>query len=460
MMLRVHMLGGTSTVTGSKFLVTSDDSSVLVDCGLLQGPRRLRIRNWDDPFRAIRMPDEVMLTHAHIDHTGFLPRLAGPLGFTGAVHATAASASLLRIMLPDAAGLQEEEAAYANRKGYSKHQPALPLYTRADADLALRLLRPRPYHELFEIPVGQARFSFAGHILGSSFITIEGEGRRLVFSGDVGRWDVPVLKDPEPPPPADLLFLESTYGDRAHNEGAGILEQLAAVVDRLLQREGVMVIPAFSIGRTQEILYRLRELEDSGRIPRLKVFLDSPMAISATEVYQQHVEEHDLEMQALSAAGQGPLEPDRLEITRTAESSKRLNRLEGPAIVISASGMATGGRVVHHLKRRLPQRRDMVVFVGYQASGTRGRSLVDGASRVKIHGEWVPVRAEVVRLDAFSAHADREELVRWVASSSDLPRRIALIHGEPDARRALAEALRERLGVKVVVPRQGSTLSL
>jgi metallo-beta-lactamase family protein len=454
------MLGGTSTVTGSKFLVKRNSQSVLIDCGLLQGPRRVRTRNWDDPFETTGLPDEVMLTHAHIDHTGFLPRLAGPLGFLGAVHATAATASLLGIMLPDAAGLQEEEAAYANRKGYSRHEPALPLYTRADADRAIRLLRSQPYHEWLEVPVGRARFSFAGHILGSSFITIEAEGRRLVFSGDVGRWDVPILKDPEPPPAADLLLLESTYGDRTHPEGAGIAEQLAAVIDRLISREGVMVVPAFSIGRTQEILYRLREMEDSGRIPRLPVFLDSPMAISATQVYQQHVEEHDLEMQALTSTGAGPLEPDRLEITRTVEASKRLNRLEGPAMVISASGMATGGRVVHHLKRRLPQRRDMVVFVGYQASGTRGRSLVDGASRVKIHGGWVPVRAEIARLDAFSAHADREELIRWVTSGADLPSRIALVHGEADGRRALAEVLKDRLGIEVVVPRHGSTLAV
>ena len=458
--MKIRMLGGTSTVTGSKFLVMNGDRSVLIDCGLLQGPRRLRSRNWDNPFQATGLPDEVMLTHAHIDHTGWLPRLAGELEFRGVVHATAATTSLLEIMLPDAAGLQEEEAAFANRKSYSRHRPALPLYTRADADQTIGLLRPHPYHEWIDIRVGKARFSFAGHILGSSFITIDTEGSRLVFSGDVGRWDVPVLKDPEPPPPADLLFLESTYGDRTHEGGTGIAEQLAAVLDRLVSREGVMVIPAFSIGRTQEILYRIRELEDSGRIPKLPVFLDSPMAISATEVYRQHVEEHDLEMQELAASGQGPLEPDRLQITRSVEASKRLNRLEGPAIVVSASGMATGGRVVHHLKRRLPQRRDMVVFVGYQAAGTRGRSLVEGASRVKIHGEWVPVRAEVTRLDAFSAHADREELLRWVSSGDGLPGRIALVHGEPDGRRALAEVLRDRLGVEVLVPRQGSTLTV
>jgi len=460
MTLKVRMLGGTSTVTGSKFLVTTNDHSVLIDCGLLQGPRRLRVQNWDDPFRLTGLPDEVMLTHAHIDHTGFLPRLAGTLGFSGSVHATAATASLLRIMLPDAAGLQEEEAAYANRKGYSRHEPALPLYTRDDADRANRLVRPHSYHEWLDVPVGRARFSFAGHILGSSFITIESQDRRVVFSGDVGRWDVPVLKDPEPPPAADLLFLESTYGDRTHHVGVGIAEQLAIVIDRLISRQGVMVVPAFSIGRTQEILYRIRELEDSGRIPRLPVFLDSPMAVSATEVYQQHVEEHDLEMANLVSAGADPLEPDLLEITRTVQASKRLNRLDGPAIMISASGMASGGRVVHHLKRRLPQRRDMVVFVGYQASGTRGRSLVDGASRVKIHGEWVPVRAEVVRLDAFSAHADREELLRWVTSAGRLPESIALVHGEPEGRRALSQVLQERLGVQVVVPQQGSTLTV
>jgi metallo-beta-lactamase family protein len=418
----------------------------------------LRALNWEDPFESTGLPEEVMLTHAHIDHTGFLPRLAGTLRFHGDVHATAATASLLRIMLPDAAGLQEEQAAYANRKGYSRHSPALPLYTRADADRALDLLRPHPYHRWLDVPVGRARFSFAGHILGSSFITIEADDQRLVFSGDVGRWDVPVLKDPEPPPAADLLFLESTYGDRTHNGGDGIAEQLARVIDRLVEKNGVMVIPAFSIGRTQEILYRLRQLEDEGRIPRMPVYLDSPMAISATEVYQQHVEEHDVEMRALSQAGDAPLEPDRLEVTRSVEASKRLNRLESPAVIISASGMATGGRVVHHLKRRLPQRRDMVVFVGYQAAGTRGRALVDGATRVKIHGEWFPVRAEVIRLEAFSAHADREELIRWVDSSDRLPDKIVLVHGEPEGRTALAGVLRERLDATVLVPRRGATV--
>lgn len=458
--MRVRFLGGTSTVTGSKFLVTNGHGSVLIDCGLLHGPRKLRVRNWDDPFAATGLPDEVLLTHAHIDHTGYLPRLAGPVGFNGAVHATAATGALLGVMLPDAAGLQEEEAAYANRKGYSRHSPALPLYTRADADRALRLLRAHPYHQWLPVAVGRARFSFAGHILGSSHITLEDDRRRVVFSGDVGRWDVPVLKDPEPPEPADLLLLESTYGDRTHEVGAGIAEQLAEVVDRLVAREGVMVIPAFSIGRTQEILYRLRELEDVGRIPGLPVYLDSPMAITATEIYGRHLEEHDLEMEQLSAAGAQPLEPDRLEITRTVEESKLLNALDGPAIIVSASGMATGGRVVHHLKRRLPQRRDMVVFVGFQAAGTRGRSLVDGASRVKIHGSWVPVRAEVLRIEAFSAHADREELIRWVSAAAELPRRIALVHGEPQGRAALADVLRSRLGVEVLVPRQGAVLDV
>lgn len=457
MTVRVRFLGGTSTVTGSKFLVDAPAGSVLIDCGLFQGPRALRARNWEDPFSSIGLPDEVLVTHAHIDHTGFLPRLAAG-GFSGAVRATAATADLLGIVLPDSAGLQEEEAAYANRKGFSRHRPALPLYTRADAERALGLLRPAPYHTWIPVPGARARFSFAGHILGSAHITFDVEGKRVVFSGDLGRWDVPVLKDPEPPPPADLLVMESTYGDRVHAGGPPGGEQLARLIDQLVDRAGIMIVPAFSIGRTQEILYEVREMEDAGRIPVLPVFLDSPMAISATELFRTHHEEHDLDMERLDASGRRPLEPDRLTLIRSVDDSKQLNELEGPAIIISASGMATGGRVVHHLKRRLPQRRDMVVFVGYQAAGTRGRALLDGATRVKIHGSRVPVRATVARIESFSAHADREELIRWVASSPEPPRRIALVHGEPEARRSLAAELGSRTSAEVLVPRQGTSL--
>jgi metallo-beta-lactamase family protein len=280
----------------------------------------------------------------------------------------------------------------------------------------------------------------------------------VVFSGDVGRWAIPVLRDPEPPAGADLLLVESTYGGRRHEEKADPDGMLAAAVEKVARRRGIIVIPAFSVGRVQEILYRLRDLEEKGRIPRLPVYLDSPMAIDATELYRRHREEHDLEMDALEAAGRAPLRPAHLHMTRTVEDSKRLNDLDPPAVIISASGMATGGRVVHHLKRRLPHRQDLVAFVGYQAEGTLGRSLVDGAKTVHIHGDAVEVRAEVMMLDAFSAHADEEELLRWVAEAA--PRRIALVHGEPEAREALARALAGSFTGEVLLPARGDVLEI
>jgi len=455
---QITFLGGADTVTGSKFLLRHGGHSLLVDCGLFQGPSEMRRLNWEDPAFRAGLPDEVLLTHAHIDHSGYLPRLVGHYGYDGPVRATAATVDLLGVMLPDSARLQQETAAYANKKGYSRHRPALPLYTEEDARRALGLLAAVPYHEWFPVPGGRARLSVAGHILGSAHAEVEVDGRRVVFSGDVGRWDIPVLKDPEPPTGADLLLLESTYGGRRHDEKADPDGMLAAAVERVVRRRGIMVIPAFSVGRAQEILYRLRGLEDAGRIPSLPVHLDSPMAVDATELYRRHHEEHDLEMTALEEAGKAPFRPARLRVTRTVEDSKRLNDLTAPAIILSASGMATGGRVVHHLKRRLPHRQNLVAFVGYQAEGTLGRSLVDGAAAVRIHGDEVPVRAEVAMLDAFSAHADEDELLRWVALAA--PRRIALIHGEPEGREALAGALAGVFPGEVLLPARGDTIGV
>ena len=457
-MATITFLGGTDTVTGSKFLLGAAGESLLVDCGLFQGLREVRQLNWEDPAFAAGLPGEVLLTHAHIDHSGYLPRLAGRYGYAGPVRATAATIDLLGVMLPDSARLQEETAEYANKAGYSRHRPALPLYTEEDAERALRLLRPVPYHQWFPVPVGRARLTGAGHILGSAHAVVEAEGNRLVFSGDVGRWDVPVLEDPEPPTGAHLLLLESTYGGRRRREDVDADAVLAETVNRVAERAGVMVVPAFSVGRSQEILFRLRRLEEDGRVPRLPVFLDSPMSIEATELYRRHVEEHDPEMRALSEAGMTPLRPARLHLARTVEDSKAINGVEPPVIVISASGMASGGRVVHHLKRRLPYAQNLVAFVGYQAEGTLGRSLVDGARRVHIHGEEVEVRAEVVMLDVFSAHADQEELLRWVREAA--PERIALVHGEEEGRQALAAALRESFAGEVLLPARGEVLEV
>lgn len=455
-MTSLRFLGGTDTVTGSKFLVTGDGGSVLVDCGMFQGRREIKQLNWSDPFLGHPVPDEVLITHAHIDHSGFLPRLVGTHGYEGPIRCTSATADLLKIMLPDSARLQEEQAAYANKKGYSSHRPALPLYTEADALRTLELLDPVAYHEWIDVRCGRARFSFAGHILGSAHIAIESGGRRIVFSGDVGRWDVPVLKDPQPPAPADLLLIESTYGGRRHADDVDPDAGLEQAVERCIGRGGMLIIPAFSIGRTQEILFRIRALEDEGRIPAVPVFLDSPMAIDATKEYARHHEEHDLEVRTLEAEGTNPLRPARLRFTHSVEESKAINRMRDPAIVISASGMATGGRVPHHLKRRLPFPENLVAFVGYQAEGTLGRELVDGAERVRIHGEEIDVRAEVIRLEALSAHADHDELVRWVGEA--VPDRIALVHGEAQGREALAASLRAEHRVEVLLPARGDVV--
>ncbi len=458
-MTTITFLGGADTVTGSRFLVRSNGRSTLVDCGLFQGPRSVRKLNWEDPFYDVELPETVLLTHAHIDHTGYLPRLVGTHGFRGVVRATRATTDLLSVMLPDSGRIQEEDAFYANKKGYSRHKPALPLYTEADAMEALKLMAPVEYHEWVDVPVGRARFSFAGHILGSAHITLETNGSRIGFSGDVGRWDIPVLRDPQPPQDIDLLLIESTYGGRSHQDpSADANEMMAKVFDKITGTDGVLVIPAFSIGRTQEVLYRIRELEESGRIPSVPVYLDSPMAIDATEMYSRHHEEHDMEMKALEQSGSSPLRPKQLQFTHSIEESKRLNSMRGPMVIISASGMATAGRVPHHLKRRLPYRENVVAFVGYQAEGTPGRELLDGTDRLRIHGKDIDVRAEVTRLEAYSAHADEDELVRWVTEAS--PEQVVLVHGEDEGREALAKRFREEFGIEAHLPNLGETLDV
>lgn len=458
-MTAITFLGGADTVTGSRFLVRSNGRSTLVDCGLFQGPRPIRRLNWKDPFHDMDLPESVLLTHAHIDHTGYLPRLVGTHGFQGEVRATRATTDLLSVMLPDSGRIQEEDAEYANKKGYSRHKPARPLYTEADALEAMQLMTPVRYHAWVDVPVGRARFSFAGHILGSAHITLETNGSRITFSGDVGRWDIPVLKDPQPPQDADLLLIESTYGGRSHQDpSADANEMMARLFDKISGNDGVLVIPAFSIGRTQEILYRIRELEESGRIPSLPVYLDSPMAIDATEMYAKHHEEHDMEMKALEQSGSSPLRPRRLRFTHTIDESKRLNSLRGPMVIISASGMATAGRVPHHLKRRLPWPENVVAFVGYQAEGTPGRELVDGADVIRIHGRDIDVRAEITRIEAYSAHADEDELVRWVSEAN--PKQIVLVHGEDDARKALADRFQAEFGIAAHLPNRGDTLEV
>lgn len=455
-MASIRFLGGAGTVTGSRFLVEAGGRRVLVECGLFQGLKEHRLRNWAPfPVPAASI-DAVVLTHAHVDHTGAVPLLVRQ-GFRGDVLCTPATADLLRILLPDSARLQEEEARYANEKGYSKHAPrALPLYAVADAAEALERLRPLRYGKPREIVPGfTLSFSRAGHILGSASALLDvaagsATPRRVLFSGDLGRYSAPILPDPEPPPEADVLVLESTYGDRDHPSGSP-----AAALEReivgAVARGGAVVIPAFAVGRTQEVLFLLRELEQSGRIPVLPVFVDSPMASDATPVYRAHREDHDTEMDALLARGIEPLAPRRLAFTRTVDQSKALNRLHGPCIILSASGMATGGRVLHHLERRLPEPSTTVLLVGFQAAGTRGARLLAGAETLRMHGKDVPVRARVVSLPGFSAHGDRSEMTRWLDGFSRPPALTLCVHGEGDALAAQAERVSAR-GWTVRVP--------
>jgi metallo-beta-lactamase family protein len=453
-MASIRFLGAAGTVTGSRFLVESGRARVLVDAGLFQGPKELRLRNrapWPVEPSSI---GAVVLTHAHVDHTGALPLLARQ-GFRGPVHCTPATRDLLGLLLPDSGRLQEEEARWANEKGYSKHAPhALPLYTEADALAVLPRLDPLAYARPRAVAPGvRLTYHRAGHILGSATALLELDGPpplRVLFSGDLGRYGAPILTDPEAGPAADVLVVESTYGGRRHPE-APAREALRDEVRAAAARGGALLVPAFAIGRTQELLFTLRELEAAGEIPELPVFVDSPMAVDATPIHLAHREEHDDEMVRLCAAGVEPLRPRRLTFARAPEQSKAINRVEGPCVILSASGMATGGRILHHLARRLPDERTTVLLVGYQAAGTRGWSLQNGAGTLRIHGEEVPVRARVASISGFSAHADEAELSRWLATLPAPPRRTFLVHGEPTAL-AAARGRCDRLGWAATVP--------
>jgi metallo-beta-lactamase family protein len=452
-------LGAAGTVTGSQHLLEDGPRRLLMDCGLFQGLKELRLRNWAPPRVDARTLDAVLLSHAHIDHSGALPRLARA-GFSGPVFCTAATADLLRVMLPDAAHLQEEEAEFRNRHGASSHTPALPLFTTEDAEHVLGQVRPVGFDQAFAPAPGvEARFAGSGHILGAGVIQCRIGGRLVVFSGDLGRYGVPIMRDPERIADADVLLIESTYGDRRH-AADDQHDKLAAAVQRAAQTRGWLLIPAFAVGRSQEILYDLRRLEQEGRIPSLPVYLDSPMAIQATVIYATHPEEHDAELTRAEAGGGRPFAPRRFHLSRTVQESKRLNDTDGPGIIIAGSGMATGGRILHHLLRRLPEEATTVLFVGYQAAGTRGRLLRDGAREVKMFGEVVPVRAHIMVSDAYSAHADRDEILRWLGGFTRPPAMTYVVHGEPPAAAALREAIASGLGWPVAVAEDGQRVIL
>jgi metallo-beta-lactamase family protein len=452
-------LGAAGTVTGSKFLLDTGQSRLLLECGLFQGLKELRLQNWAPlPFDVASL-GAVLLSHAHIDHSGYLPRLV-KAGFASPIYCTSGTADLLRIMLPDAAHLQEEEADYANRHGTSAHTPALPLFGMEDAEKALGLVRPVKVNR--PVSVGgrvSARFSRSGHILGAAIMEVGVGNLKVVHSGDLGRYDVPIMPDPEPVAEADILLVESTYGNRLHprEDPATVL---VAAVDRAVKEKGWLLIPAFAVGRSQEVLYTLRELEEAGRIPSLPVYLDSPMAIEATAIYAQHPEEEDPDLGRALSAGKRPFVPRRFHLAKSVEDSKALNDVDGPVIVISGSGMATGGRVLHHLSHRLPDPRTTVLFVGFQAAGTRGRHLKDGAKEIRIFGAEVPVRATVMASDAYSAHADQGEILRWLRGFKRPPRMTYIVHGEPDAAHALREKIAQDLGWPATVAEAGATVPL
>jgi len=455
-MASIQFLGATHTVTGSKHLVQVDGYRVMVDCGLFQGLKQLRLRNWEPfPINPTSI-NSIILTHAHIDHSGYLPRLVWE-GFDGKVFATPATVELSRIMLPDSARLQEEEAAYANKVGSSRHHPALPLYTEKDAEAALKLFASVNYGKQVRLtPKLSFEFVTAGHILGSGFVKMrfkdsEGVEKSMLLTGDIGRYNEPIVHDPSFVDEADYIVLESTYGDREHPD-FDVKARLAEIINETSRRGGHVLIPAFAIGRTQHLLYLIRELEEEGAIPILPVVVDSPMAASATTLYLRHKEEHDLEMKDLLDDQRNPLATRRFTLARTVQQSKAVTASEEPTIVISASGMATGGRILHHLLRRLPDPRNTVIFVGFQAEGTRGRRLLEGEKEIKIFGQMVPVEARIEQLENLSAHADYREILRWLGGFKRPPLKVFLVHGETQAMLALRDRIIENFGWPVETP--------
>ena len=442
------------------FLLEAGSRRILVDCGIFQGSSELKQKNWAPPAFDPGSIDAVVLTHAHIDHTGYVPRLV-KLGFSGPVYVTPSTGGLLSVLWPDAAHLHEEDARYANRRGYSRHKPALPFFDEKESRAALALLRPIAFDRRIDVGEGLAvTFRRVGHILGAAFVVVDAGPIRIVFSGDVGQVDVPILKDPERPDRAEYLVLESTYGDRVHPAGSPEAE-LGRVVAETAARRGVLVIPAFAIGRAQDILYHLRSLQRAGTIPAdLPIYLDSPMAASAVDLYCRALTEHDLEMETLRNEGLCPIEGPSVHIVRDRLESQALNPRGGPMVIVSASGMLSGGRVLHHLKRRLPDPSTTLLFVGFQAAGTLGRRILEGAREARIHGESIPVRADVRQIPALSAHADQKGLVEWVSGIRDAPRTVFLVHGEPGPREALAGALRSKSGWTVALPEEGEKVEL
>jgi metallo-beta-lactamase family protein len=459
-MPQLTFYGAVGTVTGSRFLLELKDRKILVDCGLFQGPKENRLRNWD-PFPV--PPDEindVILTHGHIDHIGYLPRLCRD-GFRGAVHCTHSTAELSKILLLDSGHLQEEDARWANKKGFAKHEPALPLFTVEDAEKSLQYFSPAHYGENIPIVDGyRLKFKDAGHILGSSIVDIRStdnnDMRKIVFCGDLGRPARAILRDPTQIYDVDYLIVESTYGDRLH-EVEDFYADFTRIINESLERGGVLVIPSFAVGRTQTLLYIIRQLEDQGKIPSVPIYADSPMAIEATGIYEKRIASQNLSCRALAIAGTKVFRPDQLHLCESRQESKAINEINKRAIIISSSGMATGGRILHHLEHRLPEPDNTILFVGYQAYGTRGRKILEGDESVKIHGRQVRIKAKVDYITGFSGHADYNETLAWLMGFNKPPKQTFVVHGEPEASASLAQKIRKHYNWKVTVPEFGES---
>jgi metallo-beta-lactamase family protein len=464
-MAKLTFLGAAGSVTGSRYLVEAAGKRLLVDCGIFQGSPELSDRNHQPLPIDPKTIDYAVLTHAHLDHTGWLPVLVKD-GYRGPIFANPATIELATILLKDSAHLQEEDTRHAIKGKYSRHANPIALYTPEDVDPVLTKLKPMPRSGGFDIsPEFHVDSYDAGHILGSSSLVLtisEGSKKTVViFSGDIGRYGEPILKDPATPPAkADVLICESTYGDREHAAGDPA-EMLAGIVNRVVKRGGSIIIPAFAIGRTQTFMYYLRQLEDQQRIPRVPTYVDSPMALSATDLYLKHKEDHNLDYSRAESGGKGdPLNVHEFHLTRTAEESKSINSIKTPCIIISASGMVSGGRVLHHLALRLPDARNAVILAGFQAEGTRGRALQEGAKTLHIFGQPVAVNAEIVELGQFSAHAGKSELLRWLSALPAPPKQTYLTHGEPAAAQALQAAIAEKFQWKAAVARYRDTVEL
>jgi len=468
MQLTFH--GAARTVTGSRHLLEAAGQRILIDCGMFQGLKKLRRLNWEAPGFEPGFLDHVVLTHAHIDHTGYVPRLM-QYGFNSPIHCTPATAELLELMLMDSAHIQEEDAAWANKKGFSKHKPAEPLYTSVDALQALKLLAPTGYEKWIKLSGDvRCRLGNSGHILGAAFAEFRIAGGKaaednvhpgettIVFSGDVGRYNVPLHTDPSPLPDCDVLIVESTYGKRKH-EHIPVLDQIRDDFKQTMHRRGIVLVPSFAVGRVQLVTLILRELMRDGELQEVPIHIDSPMAIDATAIYSRHLYDGNLD-DDITADGRNRLFPFKVRLHRTVHESKILNNLDGPRVIIASSGMMTGGRILHHLVRRLPDHNNLILLTGYQAVGTRGRALQDGTDSLRIHGQNVPVEARVGTITGLSSHGDGDEIMRWIGTAQRKPRRVFVVHGEPESAEHMAGRIHDEIGAETTVPGLGESFTL